>query len=75
MERLSVIGGKGPFNATVQDDEPQLKVIASAPAPALAARMAARKSPASPAPVPADPPELLSVKIVTVKVAASDVRG
>ena len=68
--RLSVIGGRGPERVIVHGGAPHENVIESGPAAAFAARICDLRSPALPAPVPANPPELPSVNTVTVKVAA-----
>jgi hypothetical protein len=61
-----VIAGSGPASV-IKHGEPQLKKIVS---PGFDVLMAFRKSPTAPAPVPAAPPELLSVFNVTVNVPA-----
>src|SRR5690349_5623532 len=71
MIRSCAIGGNGPLSSTVQG-VPQAKTIVS---PATDLRIASRKSPETPAPVPAAPPELVSVLRLTVSVAENAKRA
>ena len=66
---ISKMGGSGPFRTMVQGAEEQMNRIVS---PLFAFRMAARKSPVAPGPVPGMPPLTASVssKRVTVRAAA-----